>query len=68
MGCKHTNIHSADPRIKNLVTIAPVRELYDDGSRTGRSAVDIWAMLRKLYDYASERVRFVQAKGDEVGS
>jgi hypothetical protein len=62
------NMHSADPRIKNLVTIAPVRELYDDGSRTGRSAVDIWTMLPKLYDSARERVRFVQAKGDEVWS
>ncbi len=62
------NMHSADPRIRNLVTIAPVPELYDDGGRTGRSAVDIWTMLPKLYDSAAERVRFVQAKGDEVWS
>jgi hypothetical protein len=41
------SMHSADPRIKNLVTIAPVPELYDDGRRTGRSAVDIWTMLLK---------------------
>jgi hypothetical protein len=62
------NMHAADSRIKNLVTIAPVPQLYDDGRRTGRSAVDIWTMLPKLYDSAGERVRFVQAKGDEVWS
>jgi hypothetical protein len=62
------NMHAADPRIKNLVTVAPVPELYDDGGGTGRSAVDIWTILPKLYESAGERVRFVQAKGDEVWS
>jgi hypothetical protein len=63
-----SNMHAADRRIKNLVTVAPVSQLYDDGRGTGRSAVDIWTMLPKLYDSAGERVRFVQAKGDEVWS
>ena len=62
------NMHAADPRIKNLVTIAPVPALYQDGSHTGRSAVDIWTILPKLYESDTEQVRFVQAKGDEVWS
>jgi hypothetical protein len=62
------NMHAADPRIKNLVTVAPVPKLYDDGGGTGRSAVDIWTILPKVYESAGERVRFVQAKGDEVWS
>ena len=37
------NIHAAG--LKNLVTMAPTPALFDDGSTTGRSAVDIWVML-----------------------
>ena len=36
------NMH-AESSIKNLVTMAPVEELFDDGS--GQSAVDIWVLL-----------------------
>ncbi len=46
--------------------MAPVPELYDDGSGTGRSAVDIWVILPVQHD--SERISEVQAKGDEVWS
>jgi hypothetical protein len=54
--------------IKNLITMQPDPALYDDGSGTGRSAVDIWVMLPFQYDQAADRVRDVQAKGDEVWS
>jgi hypothetical protein len=37
------NLHAAG--IPNLITIAPVPALYDDGSGTGRSAVDTWTVL-----------------------
>ncbi len=54
--------------IDNLVTMAPVPELYDDGSGTGRSAVDIWVMLPKIYDWSQDRVIYCQEKGDEAWS
>jgi hypothetical protein len=60
------NLHAAG--VDNLVTMAPVPELYDDGSGTGRSAVDIWVILPKMYDNASDRVIYCQQKGDEVWS
>ncbi|MFB3778148.1 MAG: glycoside hydrolase domain-containing protein [Bryobacteraceae bacterium] len=60
------NLHQAG--IKNLVTMAPVPELMDDGSGTGRSAVDIWVMLPVVYDHSSANVRAAQAKGDEAWS
>ncbi len=60
------NLHAAG--VDNLVTMAPIPELYDDGSGTGRSAVDIWVMLPKIYDYARDRVVYCQQKGDEVWS
>lgn len=62
------NMRAVDPRIRNLVTVSPVAALYDDGSRTGRSAVDIWTLLPSAYEEARSRVRSVQAKGDEVWS
>ncbi len=59
-------LHAAG--IDNLVTMAPVPELYDDGSGTGRSAVDIWVLLPKIYDWSRDRVVYCQAKGDEAWS
>lgn len=60
------NMHQS--RIQNLVTISPVPELYDDGSGTGRSAVDIWVMLPKMYDASASRVAHVLGKGDATWS
>jgi glycosyl hydrolase family 123 len=58
---------SADPQIKNLVTVSPVPALYA-GDASGRSAVDIWTLLPKNYDAAGSRVAMVKAKGDEIWS
>jgi len=60
------NMHAAG--IDNLVTMIPVPELYDDGTGSGRSAVDIWVLLPTMYDSAPERVAEVLDKGDEVWS
>lgn len=58
------NMHQAG--IENLVVIPPTPALYDDGSGTGRSAVDIWVELPVQYNAAT--VAQVQAKGNEVWS
>ncbi|ACC80083.1 DUF4091 domain-containing protein [Nostoc punctiforme] len=60
------NLHSAG--VSNLVTMIPTPELYDDGSGTGRSAVDIWAILPKMYEQAPDRIAKVLQKGDKVWS
>jgi Domain of unknown function (DUF4091)/Family of unknown function (DUF6067) len=60
------HIHQAG--LPNLVTIAPTPELYDDGSGTGRSAVDIWTVLPKMYDAAPNEIAQVRQKGDQVWS
>jgi hypothetical protein len=52
--------------VKSLITMAPVPELLDDG--TGRSAVDIWVVLPKMYDQAADRIARARTKGDEVWS
>ena len=57
-------LHSAG--VKQLITMAPVPALYDDGSGTGRSAVDAWVVLPRFWN--SSDVQYVQAKGDEVWS
>lgn len=54
--------------IDNLVTMTPAPELFDDGSGTGRSAVDIWVLLPKMYEKAPDRVAEALAKGDRVWS
>ena len=54
--------------VDNLITMMPEKELYDDGSGSGRSAVDIWVVLPNMYDEAGDRIREVLAKGDEVWS
>jgi|1186.fasta_scaffold01790_3 hypothetical protein len=60
------DLHAAG--VRNLVTMMPDPRLYDDGSGTGRSAVDIWVVLPFQYDQSVDRIRDVQRKGDEVWS
>lgn len=60
------NMHQAG--VKNLVSISPTPALYDDGSGTGRSAVDIWVVLPVMYNNAKDRVGEVLKKGDDVWS
>jgi len=60
------NLHQAG--VNNLVTMTPTPILYDDASGTGRSAVDIWVLLPKMYDEARDRVSQVLQKGDQVWS
>jgi hypothetical protein len=59
-------LHSAG--VDQFVTTPPVPDLYDDGSGTGRSAVDDWVLLPKTYDAYRSNVLTVQAKGDKVWS
>jgi hypothetical protein len=60
------NLHEA--HIRNLVVIPPTRELYDDGSGSGRSAVDVWVVLPVQYDHSSAELAAVRAHGNEVWS
>jgi hypothetical protein len=60
------NVHKAGAKM--LVTVTPTNELLDDGSGTGRSAVDVWVLLPKMYSKARALVRQVLNKGDEVWS
>jgi len=60
------NMHRAG--IRNLVVMSPTPELFDDGSGTGRSAVDIWVVLPMMYDNALEYVTAARKKGDEIWS
>jgi hypothetical protein len=54
--------------VKSLVTMSPVPELFDDGSGTKRSAVDIWVVLPEMYDKAGVAIAQALSKGDEVWS
>jgi len=60
------NIHEAGSKM--LVTVEPTPELLSDGTRSGRSAVDIWVLLPKMYDEAGGLVQKVLKKGDQVWS
>jgi len=60
------NMHQAG--IKNLISMSPTPALYDDGSGTGRSAVDIWVLLPLMYNNSKARVSEVLKKGDSVWS
>ena len=60
------NMHQAG--IENLISMSPTPALYDDGSGTGRSAVDIWVLLPLMYDNSKNRVNEVLTKGDTVWS
>ena len=48
--------------------MAPDEDLFDDGSGTGRSAVDIWVVLPRQYETCKELIRKAQQKGDQVWS
>ncbi len=74
-GCPHQystlrewarNMHAAG--IQNMVTVVPTPSLEDDGTGTGRSAVDIWVELPLQYDRAIHEIDKVLAKGDSVWS
>ncbi len=54
--------------VDQLITMAPNPGLFDDGSGTGRSAVDDWVMLPKMYDGARSYVLQAQQKGDKAWS
>ena len=60
------NMHQAG--IKNLVTMAPVTALFDDGSGTGRSAVDDWVVLPGMYNNSVSTIQQAIQKGDSVWS
>ncbi|HYE06799.1 MAG TPA: glycoside hydrolase domain-containing protein [Planctomycetota bacterium] len=60
------DLHAAG--IDNLVTIPPVDALLDDGSGSGRSAVDIWVMLPLQFAPAAAVTARARAKGDEIWS
>jgi Domain of unknown function (DUF4091) len=60
------NMHQAG--IKNLISMSPTPALYDDGSGTGRSAVDIWVLLPVMYNNSAAHVKEVLKKGDTVWS
>lgn len=59
-------LHAAG--IKNMVSVEPSPALEDDGTGSGRSAVDIWTVLPKQYDGARQEIQKVLAKGDSVWS
>ena len=60
------NMHQAG--IRNLISMSPTPALYDDGSGTGRSAVDIWVLLPVMYNNSQAQVKQVLQKGDNVWS
>jgi hypothetical protein len=60
------NMHQAG--IKNLISMSPTPALYDDGTGTGRSAVDIWVLLPVMYNNSAAHVKEVLKKGDSVWS
>jgi uncharacterized protein (TIGR03437 family) len=62
------NLHQAG--VDQLITMAPVQALFNDGLGTGRSAVDIWTMEPDVYVRAQSRnppmATAALAKGDQV--
>lgn len=52
--------------INNLATLPPIPDLFDDGSGTGRSAIDIWTIM--AISYNADNVRTAINKGDSVWS
>jgi hypothetical protein len=51
-----------------MLTMTPVPELFDDGTGQGRTAVDIWGVLPKMYDSAPNWVAEAISRGQEVWS
>jgi Domain of unknown function (DUF4091) len=60
------NLHQAG--VKNLISMSPTPALYDDGTGSGRSAVDIWVLLPVMYNNSKPHVAEVLKKGDAVWS
>jgi len=60
------NLHAAG--IKNLVTAAPIADLFDDGSGSGASAVDIWTVMPIGYDLSPALDAQALQHGDELWS
>jgi Domain of unknown function (DUF4091) len=60
------NMHQAG--VKNLISMSPTPALYDDGTGSGKSAVDIWVLLPVMYNNSKSRVDEVLKKGDTVWS
>ena len=61
------NVHAAGSKV--LVTTIPDPSLFDDGSGTGQSAVDMWVVLPKQVNSStSQYITAAQNKGDEVWS
>lgn len=54
--------------VRQLITSAPIPALADDGTAQHRSAVDIWAMLPKMYDASPSAVRQAISAGTEAWS
>ena len=52
--------------VQPLLVMAPVPELLDDGSGTGKSAADIWVLLP--VQFGSETLNQAMAKGDAIWS
>src|SRR5260370_5647003 len=48
--------------------MSPTPALYNDGSGTGSSAVDIWVLLPLMYNHSQTQVGEVLKKGDSVWS
>ena len=62
------SFHLAGLENQNLVVMVPDPALFDDGTGSGRSAVDIWVILPHDYEANIAYVEQAQAKGDEVWS
>jgi hypothetical protein len=60
------NMHQAG--VKTLAVMSPTSALLDDGTGTGRSAVDIWTMLPMMFEANPTMVNQAIGKGDEVWS
>lgn len=60
------NMHAAG--IRNLVTMVPRPELFDDGSGTGRTAVDTWVVLPFQHERNASSIQEAQQRGHEVWS
>ena len=60
------NLHKAG--VSTVIAMTPNPALYDDGSGTKRSVVDIWTVLPKMYDDVPERISEVLQKKGKVWS
>jgi hypothetical protein len=58
------NFHNAG--ISTAIAMAPTPALYDDDSGTGRSSINIWVVLPKMYDANPQRISDIMQKGDKV--